>query len=270
MTWAPRQPSKSRPPAAHLGDADVLEVGREGDDLDVVRVDDPGERRVVEDVGSKVGERALVGDRELGRRLVVGHALVRKRADGRQRDRGDVAALPDDAEAVGDLDLRVERSLRRSARPRPPRPTHRIEQLTLQGDLEALTRDLGDVAVGEGQRRLVDNVLDDGLADGADQVEQRLVRVDGHVKLVEVERRGVVVERDLRLDLQGDVQVAERGEDGVEDVELLTARAGRVDGDDGLVDRRRDARVVGDLRVRETDDEADATSANVPLSTPRT
>ena len=77
----------------------------------------------------------------------------------------------------------------RSAHVHGARPTHRIEQLTGERDLEARARDLGDVASVEGQRREIDNVLHDRLADGADQVEQGVVGLGDQSESLSTARR---------------------------------------------------------------------------------
>lgn len=154
---------------------------------------------VEQKIRREASEAALVGDRQLRCGLQVRDAAAASGTDGRQREIGNVVALVDDLDAVGELDQGVEGT--------------GIEQAAGERNLEARVRKVRDLASREGEARAVDDVRDDRLSEDARQVEDRIVEDRRNVELVEVERRLVVVKLDCRLDRQVRLQVLDGGED---------------------------------------------------------
>ncbi|KAI3484756.1 hypothetical protein L1887_52042 [Cichorium endivia] len=239
-----------------LRDDDVAVDDLERTHGELVRRDGPLEARVGQNVDGKVGERAEVGDGQVAARDQVGHTDVGKRTDGRQRELGDVPALPRDGQRLGELDLRVKRTgARERARER---------------DVEAGVGDAGDVGDGDGEHGLVDNVLHDRRTCGAEQVQRGAVRLGRHGLLDEVEVGEVFVQLVARLHVERGREALQRAQNSAKHVELLTRPAVgwvevrvRADGRlrrrlcEHLGEQRRERAKIGAGRRRRSLDEAD-------------
>ncbi|PIL34457.1 hypothetical protein GSI_03233 [Ganoderma sinense ZZ0214-1] len=199
-----------------LLERDTIEGGTEGREAQLVTRDRPGELFVVEQERREVSELGVVRDRQTPVGLPVRNTLVRSGADRRKRNLRDVAALPSDRDGLNKRDLSIERT--------------GAGERTLERQVETSVRDVRDVCDAEDELSRVDELLDDGGCDDADEVERGLVRDRLNVALLEGEIGGIVIDLDGAVNVERDLEVLERIQDRIVDVKLLPADARRIAG----------------------------------------